>query len=225
MNATTEIIMKNKLYFPTLCIGVGRGHGCKTLEVNVKLATQICKDWDTMEEKRMYIFSASGYGMGHGGQCLDYFKDEAFQYIMPQEKQALFERIFEIWKEYHLNDLQAGTKWQTEMYEKLLKDAQENCPKLAEEFAKVSRYDMITKGTLSRQNIRENGYKPLMYDNARGDYKYGTSWLCKPIPTEIVEEILSWGSIKSEPREEIEAMRKALRKEYAKRRKEGVNHA
>lgn len=199
MNATTEIIMQNKLYFPTLCIGVGRGHGCKTLEVEVELSTQICKDWDTLEEKRMYIFSACGSGMGHAGQCLDVFKEKAFQYMMPEEKQALFDRIYKVWKEYHLNDMQSGTKSQTEAL--LTKD-------------KTLHYASNYKQGCDY--LRSIG----LY-NDRG-YMYGHGWLCKPIPDEIVNEILSLGAIKSEPREAIEAMRKALRREYAKRRKVGI---
>jgi hypothetical protein len=198
MNATTEVVMQNKLYFPTLCIGVGVGHGCKTLEVEVELSTQICRDWDTMEEKRMYVFSASGSGMGWHGQCLDHLKDKAFEYIMPQEKQALFERVFEIWKEYHLNDMQSGTIRQTE--------------------ALLEKDKTLHYATNYKQGCDYLKSINLYKDNG---YKYGHGWLCKPIPTEIVEEILSWGAIKSEPREAIEAMRRALRREYAKQRKEG----
>ena len=193
MNAKTEIIMKNKIYFPTVCCGVGKGHGCKTLEVEVKLATQICRDWDTMEKKRMYVFSACGSGMGTAGQCLDTFKNKAFQYIMPEEKQMLFNRIFKIWKEYHLNDMQSGTIRQT----KCLLDADKT-------LHYASNY---TKGC---EYLKEYN---LLFDNG---YKYGSAWLCKPIPQEIVEEILSWGNIKQEPREAIAEMRKQLYKEYRK---------
>ena len=171
MNATTKVIMENKLYFPTVCCGVGRGQGCKTLEIEVKLATQMCTDWNTMERKEMYVFTACGHGMGRWGQCLDTFKDKAVQYIMPQEKRELFNRVFEIWKEYHLNDMQSGTQIQTEIL--LAKD-----PTLhyATNYSDACRY------------LENQG---LLYHNG---YKYGSGWLCKPIPESVVEEILSWGA-------------------------------
>ena len=188
-----NIIMRNTIYFPTLCCGVGKGQGCKTLKIEVKLATRICRDWETLEENEMYTFSACGTGMGYCGQCLDVFNDKAAQYIMPQEKQKLFNRIFEIWNEYHLNNLQAGTKAQR----KCLNDA-------ARTMHYAKNYDIACNYLERNELLVDNGYK------------YGSGWLCKPIPTHIIEEILTWGNIQQEPKDVIEIMRKQLYREYKK---------
>ena len=169
MDNTTELIFMKELCFPTVCVGVGKGRGFRTVKVNVRLETQICKDWDTLEEKRMYVFGASAYIVGHYGQCLDYIHDNAEKYMIPKEMQELYNRIYHIWKEYHLNNLQSGTKKQTEM--------------LTKELHKADNYTEACK------HLETIG---LLID--RG-YKYGTSWLCKEIPSEIVAEIMTWQNI------------------------------
>lgn len=169
MNKTTELVFKRKLYFPTKCVGIGSGRGFKTLEVDIRLETQLCKDWETLEEKRMYVFGASAHAPRHWGQCLDYIHDNAEQYIVPDEMKELYNRIYHIWKEYHLNDLQSGTKVQTEALTK-----------------ELHRVDHYTEACEYLEGIG------LFED--RG-YKYGHGWLCKEIPEEIVAEIMTWQNI------------------------------
>jgi hypothetical protein len=169
MNATTELVFKKKLYFPTKCVGVGSGRGFKTLEVDIRLETQLCKDWETLEEKRMYVFGAYAHAPRMWGQCLDYIHDNAEQYIVPDEMKNLYNRIYHIWKEYHLNDLQSGTKKQTEHLTKELHRA--------DHYTEACEY-------LKGINLFED----------RG-YQYGHGWLCKEIPEEIVAEIMTWQNI------------------------------
>lgn len=57
MNSTTEKVFEKTLYFPTVCVGVGQGKGCKTLVVDIRLETQLCRDWETLEERRMYVLA------------------------------------------------------------------------------------------------------------------------------------------------------------------------
>lgn len=166
MDKTTEIIFKKTLHFPTVCVGVGQGQGFKTIEVQIQLATQLCRDWETLEEKRMYVFTASAHGKGHWGQCLDFIHENAEKYIMPDSKQDLFNRIYNVWNEYHLNDLQAGTKKQTDA--------------ISEEMMKLYDYKTVC------EHLKIVG----LYED-RG-YKYGHGWLCKEIPAEVVDEIMSW---------------------------------
>jgi hypothetical protein len=106
MDKTTEIVFKKTLHFPTVCVGVGRGQGFKTITVDICLATQLCKDWETLEERRMYVFTAMAHCKGHWGQCLDFIQENAEKYMIPDEKKALYNRIYNIWREYHLNDMQ-----------------------------------------------------------------------------------------------------------------------
>lgn len=169
MDKTTEIIFNKRLYFPTKCVGVGKGHGFKTVTVDIRLATQICKDWETLEEKRMYTFAASAHVKGHWGQCLDYIHDNAEKYMMPDEMKALYNRIYCIWSEYHLNDLQAGTKKQT--------------TSLPKELCNVNNYSQAC------EYLKSIG----LYEDR--EYTYGHGWLCQEIPSEIVAEIMTWQNI------------------------------
>lgn len=166
MNNTTEIIFNKKLLFPTKCKGVGRGNGFKTITVEICLATQMCRDWETLEEKRMYVFSASAHVIGMWGQCLNYIHENAEQYMIPEEKKALYGRIYEVWKEYHLNELQSGTKIQTEA--------------LTKELHRADHYKEACEYLGSIGLLEDRGYK------------YGRGWLCKQIPKDIVAEILTW---------------------------------
>ena len=89
-----EVVMKKTLLFPTLCLGVGIGHGCKTLEINIEVKKETFKDYETQQEVIGYVFSACGSGLGHGGQCLDHFKDKAEQYMIDESRRELFNRVF-----------------------------------------------------------------------------------------------------------------------------------
>lgn len=166
MNNTTEIIYEKKFSFPTKCKGVGRGRGYKTITVNVFLATQMCRDWETLEEKRMYVFSASAHAPRYWGQCLDYIHEDIEQFMTPDELKALYRRIYEVWREYHLNDMQSGTKTQTEA--------------LTKELHRVDHYTEACEYLKSIDLLEDRGYK------------YGTGWLCKEIPADIVAEIMTW---------------------------------
>ena len=53
-----------------------------------------------------------------------------------------------------------------------------------------------------------------MYDHARGDYRYGSAWLGKPIPKDIIEEILSWNEIENYTKDELEQIKRKLIREY-----------
>ena len=181
-----ETIFKKTLQFPTVCVGVGKGQGFKTVKVEIRLATQLCKDWETLKEKQMYVFTAMASGKGHYGQCLDFVQENAEKYMIPEERRALYNRIYEIWREYHLNDLQSGTKKQTAL--------------LTEELHRADHYREACKYLESVGLFEDRGYK------------YGHGWLCKEIPTEIVAEIMTWKDIEDLSKFEIEQMRRKLYK-------------
>lgn len=181
MDNTTELVFKKTLHFPTVCVGVGKGQGFKTIEVQIELATQLCKDWETLEEKRMYVFTASASCKGIGGQCLDYIQENGEKYIMPDEKRVLYNRIYDIWSEYHLNDLQSGTKNQTEH--------------LTKELHRADHYEEACKYLENVGLFKDRGYK------------YGHGWLCKEIPAEIVAEIMTWKDVDDLDTFEIKKLR------------------
>lgn len=182
MDNTTKLVFEKTLHFPTVCVGVGKGQGFKTVEVQIKLATQLCKDWETLEEKRMYVFTASASCKGRSGQFLNYIQENGEKYIMPDEKRVLYNRICDIWREYHLNDLQSGTKKQTKA--------------LTEELNKVDHYKEACKYLENVGLFEDRGYK------------YGHDWLCKEIPAEIVAEIMTWKDVEDLDIFEIKRLRR-----------------
>ena len=189
-----NIIMKKKLLFPTLCLGVGVGHGYKTLEVDIELREREFVDWETRQTVVGYEFSACGTGMGYGGQCLDHFKEKAEQYMIDEPRRELFNRVFAIWDEYHLNTLNAGTKKQYEFLKSL--------------GMHTEKYEVQC------QILKEHG----MYDD--NGYLYGHGWLGKQIPNEVLDEVLSWKDIENFTREELSQIRRKLIREYKRSQKE-----
>ena len=191
MNRTTESVFEKTLHFPTVCVGVGKGQGFKTVKMDIRLEKQICKDWKTLEEKQMYVFTASASGKGHYGQCLDYIQQNAEKYIMPDEKRVLYNRICDIWRKYHLNNSQSGTKKQTEA--------------LTKELHRVDHYREACKYLESIGLYEDKGFK------------YGHGWLCKEIPAEVVAEIMTWKDVEDLGKFEIEKIRRKAQYERVAR--------
>ena len=189
-----DVIMKKTLLFPTLCLGVGKGQGCKTLEVKIEVRERTFKDYETQQEVIGYEFSACGSGLGYGGQCLDHFKEKAEQYMIDESRRELFNRVFAIWNEYHLNCMIAGTR------------KQEECLK---EYEANNKYDYKE----ARKYLEEHN---LLIDNG---YEYGTSWLGKQIPTDIMDEVLSWKDIENFTKEELSVIRRKLIREHIRNNK------
>jgi len=87
--------------------------------------------------------------------------DDISEYIKTKE----CKRIREIWKEYHLNDMNAGTKKQTDAVNEWISRGNKY------EYSAVCEY-------LKSINLYEDGF-----------YSYGTKWLFRTIPANIIEEI------------------------------------
>lgn len=121
-------------------------------------------------------FAASGeiWNSAHtdwitGGQCLD----DIAEYI----KTPLFEKIYRLWKLYHLNDMHAGTT------------RQENAIKDWEKQGNKYEYNAVCK------MLKEKG---LLYDTKyriQGTpYRYGSMWLKREIPAKdkkIITQLLT----------------------------------
>lgn len=114
-----------------------------------------------------YVFSASGYLWNArktdvlcGGQCLDtLFKCLKSNKMMNKQ----FERIYRLWKLYHLNDMHAGSERQEkalELVNKLHVDYKERC-----------------------DYLKSVG---LLYDDG---YLYGSAWLYREIPSDDLKSI------------------------------------
>lgn len=86
----------------------------------------------------------------------------------------LVERIVNVWRKWHLNDMQAGSPKQTAFLEAL------NLPN-------HNHYE------LAKEKLQEAGLDP---DNSFAvdgkPYSYGSAWLAIEIPVDVVSEIESW---------------------------------
>lgn len=95
------------------------------------------------------------------GQCLDWI-DEHYKHI---HNDPLFKKLYHLWLLYHLNDLNPGTEKQT----KALKEA---------------RYDKCDYDTQC-EYLKNIG----LYDD--DGYIYGSQWLYRAIPIDVINEIKS----------------------------------
>ncbi len=97
-----------------------------------------------------------------GGQCVD----TVVSYF-PEDKKA--QHMCEIWKEYHLNYMRAGTSKQTEFLES------QKFPGYPTDYYEWASNLLIKAGL-----------------NPDDGYKYGSAWLKEEIPEDIATEIKSW---------------------------------
>lgn len=139
-----------------------------TLEMEIKERKSI--NFKTMNEENFKVLSISGYAQERTTSDYSYcgqIYDEVLKEInnLKRVEKSKIKRIIEIWKQYHLNDLKAGTIKQ-ENYIKELKNNgfKYDYSKALEELRKIN----------------------LDIDNG---YKYGSSWLAEVIPDNILIEI------------------------------------
>jgi hypothetical protein len=147
----------------TIHLGGERKKGSSIIEMELK------------ETHKGWCFSASGlYGYHYnihfqdwdyegGGQCLDTI---AKMYSKNKEVQL----IVELWRKYHLNDMNAGS------------------PKQTEYLASLGEYKSYEWAC---EELKKVG---LLYDKEFSPdkpYKYGSAWLYREIPKEDLETIKS----------------------------------
>ena len=144
------------------------GSGRKNCPVEVEISLR--HNHNSFYNKDYEEFTAVGYiyNPRHtdcyaGGQCLDTIKE-----FIPDN--IILDRIYRLWKKYHLNGMHAGTIEQEDSIHQYFAetgrsyDYREAC----EHLKAVGLYEVV-----------ENG-KP---------YKYGYGWLCREIPEEDLAEI------------------------------------
>ena len=129
----------------------GRGRKINSVEVDVELS-----------DKGVFTASGTIWNSKHtdcvcGGQCLDTIA----KYI----KNPTFKKIHGLWKQYHLNDMPAGTVRQEEALDAA------GLTGYANNYRKCCDY------------LESIG---LLVDDG---YKFGTGWLKRDIPAEDLEEI------------------------------------
>lgn len=143
----------------------GRGRKVNAVDIKVEIRNKPgATDWDTIEKvNNVPELSMSGsiwdgrhYDNVSGGQNLD-----EILYFFPGNKKL--KRLVDIWEEYHLNDMRAGTKRQTEA--------------IKQAGSRHLNYDEAVQLLMSKGLYIDNGYK------------YGSAWLYQPIPKEIIAEV------------------------------------
>lgn len=110
-----------------------------------------------------------------GGQCVDsvcsYFPDD-----------AKAQRMLAIWREWHLNDMQAGSPAQTAHLESLGE-------------YKYGRGGFSSHYDWALSELAKAGLQPdPNYLHNHKPYKYGSAWLKKELPADVVAEIESWSA-------------------------------
>lgn len=122
-------------------------------------------------------FSASGHIWNYsrrdtlsGGQNLDEILE-----LFPDNE--LVQRVVAVWKEWHLNDMHAGTPKQEEFLATL------NLPN--------SNYYETAKAKLKDAGLDPD--ESYLYNGQ--PYSYGSAWLFIEIPPHIVAEIESWPGV------------------------------
>ena len=119
-----------------------------------------------------WIIDSRGKDHLCGGQCLDTINDNC-----PDIKaNPIWQKIYRLWKLYHLNDLHAGTVEQEEALNKWR--------------ASNSSRDNIDGGTSYDKDceyLKSIGLYEVDYNGK--PYRYGTAWLKRDIPEEDLNQI------------------------------------
>lgn len=106
-----------------------------------------------------------------GGQCLDTINDNC-----PDIKaNPIWQKIYRLWKLYHLNDMHAGTIEQEEALDKWRAISEENTIQTIKGYDRACEY------------LKSIGLYEVEY-NGR-PYRYGTGWLKRDIPEEDLKQI------------------------------------
>ena len=113
----------------------------------------------------------------NGGQCRETIDDLSKHFT--KEKRELWQVINELWLNYHLNDMKAGTP--------------EQLRAIREKFGKSNPdYDTVCE-YLKSVDLYETPYTGLSVGRVwNGEkYRYGTAWLVNDLPENIVDGIIS----------------------------------
>ena len=113
-----------------------------------------------------------------GGQCLDemlpFFKNN-----------KLFVTIYKLWKNYHINDMHAGTPEQ----ENFIKEHEQEITQTLKEINATKKYDFqhISHYEATCEVLKKYNLYEVIHNGT--PYKYGHGWLYEPIPEEDLTTI------------------------------------
>lgn len=132
------------------------------------------QDWDTLQPTKTVAISVCGeIWNAPGTDCVSVGQNiEEIASLFPEDKKV--QRIAELWREWHCNDLKAGT---------IRQHAALNLPDDSSRPRDAKPEQDWYQASL--EALRAVG---LETDNG---YKFGTEWLVRPITAEVLTEILS----------------------------------
>ena len=155
----------------------GNGNGKKSCMVDVELAL----DNDNFSACANVWRNPRHSTVIYCGQCFD---DLLIDF--PELKQnEVFMEVYDLWKNYHLNNMHAGTPEQEKAIEEW--EAQGNkydYKKICEYLKSINLYEV----PVSTIDLKAN---PKYADNKEGTYKYGHGWLKEIIPDKDIARIES----------------------------------
>lgn len=134
---------------------------CRQLQFDIQLLTKTARNYITLSEEPMTCIAISGAIHKGAGNCQQRVAISQYRDRVPPSRLEDFDRLMQIWEDYHLNNLTAGTLRQEEALGEWKKAHQYNYNAACEYLEKLN----------------------LLTDNG---YRYGSGWLCKPIPPEDV---------------------------------------
>lgn len=148
--------------------------GGRTVHLHIELrelqqSTRSYIDLSPVDIDQGVVINITGHIRGSGyGQIIEKFENYIPFFANYNIDSA--KKIAEIWHKYHLNDLQAGTKLQQDTLEE-------------------------NRNEWYKENEDNYGHKKAFLENRNllidRNYQYGTGWLYKPVPQEIIDFIYS----------------------------------
>ena len=146
-------------------------------------------------------WNSRGTDITEGGQCVE----RVAGYVVPGDAgYAKAQRIAAVWKQWHLNDMKAGTVEQDDaikvaehgLAERLLREGKITRDRLCYEDGNVNGHALAHAAgygswySLACDLLEKAGKLVVEIDGK--SYKYGSAWLYRPLPKEVVEEIKGW---------------------------------
>lgn len=119
-----------------------------------------------------------------GGQCFDTILND----FPEMKKNPIFMEVYDLWKNYHLNDLHAGTKAQEDLLKEAVKNGELNtygANNYKETCAYLESKDMLYDKNYLVSKKQKDG------STIKVPYQYGTGWLKEEIPEQDLLRIKS----------------------------------
>lgn len=149
--------------------GTGRRINLVTVDVNLKNN----RDGFPVFTASIDVWNGRGTDIITGGQ--------AFRYVPKvPENNDLYQEIVSLWKKYHLNDTNAGTKAQEDALKKSgISTSGWNYKESCDYLKKKGLYEVKLTPTEKKYNPRYAG----------APYRYGSGWIYRPIPASDLAKI------------------------------------